>query len=211
LILSPNKIKKKLSEGIPGQAAQYLMAPEGRERPDLNNFSEEGLLQSAVMLLICYDEQNQLFIPLIERCKDNSIHAGQVSLPGGKVEPTDVSYHAAALRECFEEIGIDVTAIEILGQLTKLYIPVSGFMVQPVVGFCKVPNAEFVINKMEVKTMVKLPVGDLLNEQIIGRGVFESGAEKIIKAPYYEVAGYRVWGATAMILSEFKEVLRSIF
>lgn len=202
-----NKIKLKLKETLPGQDAQYIMAPMRREKNDIKKLGEKDFKRSAVMLVICSDEKNNLFIPLTQRYSYTGAHSGQISLPGGKVDEDDLNFTNTALRECFEEIGIENDKIEILGNLTPLFIPVSKYLVEPVVGFCSLKNVAFSKSEREVKKIVKFFLSDLMNENIIKTGLIETTNGEKIKAPYFEVEGLIVWGATAMILNEFKTIL----
>lgn len=203
-----NNIKQKLKEPLPGEAAQYLMAPVDRER--IRDYGDQSKFKpSAVLLLLCCDENNELFIPLTERFAYDGVHSGQVSLPGGKFDESDKDLIATALRECDEEIGVNEN-IEVLGALSMLYVPVSNFLVQPVVAYCSTQNVFMSPNVREVKHIVKLYLKDLLDEKIVMVGdisIYNGGK---IKAPYFETGGLKVWGATAMVLSEFKVLLKTI-
>jgi len=204
-----NKIKQKLNADLPGENAQFLMAPLERRRMNVENFTGSDFKRSAVMLVLCRDENDNLFIPLTERFAYDGVHSGQVSFPGGKFDDGDLNYEHTAARECFEEIGI--ANIEIIGNLTELFIPVSKFLVHPVVGYCSEKNTELRKNPREVKAVLKLFLNDLMNENIVKSGLVKTRNEQKIQAPYFEVEGLKVWGATAMILSEFKTVLKTIF
>jgi len=203
-----NKLKLRLQQPLPGQDAQYLMAPVDRERFDPEVLKVKNYRPSAVMIVFCEDAQGDLFIPLIERMAYNGVHSAQIALPGGKFEDTDVNLEQTAIRECFEEIGLK--DIEVIGQLTQLYIPVSGFLVQPFVGICPVADPAMINQQREVKAIVKLKLGTLMSNDSIKKGIIETAQKMQINTSYFEVETYKVWGATAMMLSELKEVLRSI-
>ncbi|MBA3662789.1 MAG: CoA pyrophosphatase [Bacteroidetes bacterium] len=203
-----NNIIQKLKEPLPGETAQYIMAPS--ERGKLADYGDASKFKmSAVLLVICRDEDNELFIPLTERFAYDGVHSGQVSLPGGKFEPADGDLTATALRECEEEIGLKDN-VQILGTLSRLYIPVSNFLVQPVVAYCTSPHVFMTPHVREVKQIVRLYLDALMDEALVKDGmitVFNNGKRK---APYFEIEGLKVWGATAMILSEFKVLLKTI-
>lgn len=203
-----NRLKKALEQKLPGQDAQYLMAPLNRERIELKLQRSEEYKPSAVMILFCKDEEGHLFIPLTERMTYNGAHSGQVSLPGGKYDTADGDLSETARRECYEEIGVN--ELEILGKLTELYIPVSGFMVQPFIAYCKIENPVMTHHQREVKNILKLELDHLLNDSSIKHGTVKVLENLKIKTPWFDVQGYRVWGATAMILSELKELMRTI-
>lgn len=203
-----NRLKKALEQKLPGQDAQYLMAPQNRERIERELMKTGQYKPSAVMILFCEDEEGRLFIPLTERRTYDGAHSGQVSLPGGKYDAADGDLSETARRECYEEIG--VSELEILGKLTELHIPVSGFLVQPFVGYCKLKNPEMIQHQREVKQILKLELNHLLDDASIEQGTIEISGNLKIKTPWFDVQGYRVWGATAMILSELKELMKTI-
>jgi 8-oxo-dGTP pyrophosphatase MutT (NUDIX family) len=204
-----NKLEQKLKEPLPGEEAQYLMAPVTRARFEAKAHDETKFRLSAVMVLLCINENNEWFIPLTERFAYGGVHSGQVSFPGGKYDPSDKDLVETAIRECYEEIGVK-EGVEVLGKLSRLYIPVSNFMVQPVVGYCNVKDVFMTKHVREVKHIVKLKLNDLLDERIVKTGSIPLQNNTKLKAPYFEIEGLKVWGATAMILSEFKAVLKTI-
>jgi len=208
LELNVNKLKAALEGPLPGIASQYQMAPVSRPKFDIENMPEDQYRPSAVMILFCMDEQGDLFIPLIERMAYKGTHSAQVSFPGGKYETEDENLQNTAIRECFEEIGLK-DEIDVIGKLTRLFIPISGFLVEPYVGICKIKNPLIIPHEREVKSVIKLRPEQLLDDAIIEEGVVPAGDYKI-KTPYFLVEGNKVWGATAMMLNELKTVLKVI-
>lgn len=198
-----------MQQTLPGEEAQYRMAPLHRQRIEVETLQVEQYRPSAVMIVFCEDEDGELYIPLIERMSYNGAHSAQISLPGGKYDPKDLKHEQTALRECFEEIGI--SDIEVIGNLTKLFIPVSNFIVYPYLGVCRIKSPVMTIDKREVKTLLKLKVNDLMKEDTIEKGSIELFSNLVIKTPWFNVEGHKVWGATAMILSELKAILKPIF
>lgn len=196
-----NKLREILLKPLPGEDVQFRMAPEHRSR--ISQTSATSFRPSAVLILLCYDKQG-IFLPLIQRHAYQGAHSAQVSLPGGKFEEKDEILEVTALRECREEIGIE--EVELLGRLSPLHIPVSGFLVQPFVGICRQPSPVFMPELREVAEILALRPEDLADNKITGSGLIELGPELTIQTPWYEVQGKKVWGATAMILSEFSEL-----
>jgi 8-oxo-dGTP pyrophosphatase MutT (NUDIX family) len=131
-------------------------------------------------------------------------HTGQVSLPGGKVDDGE-TIETAAVREAEEEIGVDPATVEVLGRLTPLHIPVSGFLLHPVVG-CTSVRPAFQRAEWEVARIIEAPVQLLSDPRVVKREMrtrIVNGQSIDIDVPYYDIDGEKVWGATAMVLSEF--------
>ncbi len=193
-------IGKRLQERLPGLEAQIRMAPSKRFAiPD----PPDPLLSAAVLILLFPDDESWRFF-LTERTHGVEHHQGQISLPGGAREK-DESLEEAAIRETQEEMGISETP-EIIGQLSKLHIPVSGFEVSPFVGWL-LARPEVEPNNVEVARVHEVTLADFLATECHKweKRTFRSIE---IDVPYFELDGVKVWGATAMILSEFRQVLQ---
>ncbi len=191
-----NKLKRKLSLPLPGRAAQQPMAPSLR----MNHGNSRVLAQAGVMLFL-YPKDNEWNLAFIKRQEYPGAHSGQISFPGGKADVLDSSIQHTALRETEEEIGVPASQINILGSLTKLYIPVSEFEVYPFVGFSQA-LPQFKIDPHEVQYLIQIKVNDLLNPAIrLERPYTQHDLNGTI--PYFDLQGHEIWGATAMILNEF--------
>lgn len=201
------KLKDRIKQPLPGQEAQYLMAPLHRARIETETLKVKEYRASAVMILFCENEEGHIYIPLTERMSYKGAHSGQISLPGGKFEEQDMDLEKTAIRECYEEIGIN--DLEIIGKLTEIYIPVSKFLVQPYVAICRQKNPTMIIQEREVKSIVTLEMETLLKAETIESGRIEAMHNMIVTAPWFNINGHKVWGATAMILSELKELIRT--
>jgi len=196
------ELQKYISSQLPGFSAHQQMTPEGR------SMQYDPLLpprKSAVLLLL-YPQNNQVFIPVIKRPEYDGIHSGQMALPGGKFEELDGDLIQTALRECCEEIGICSPPIEIIGPLSEIFISITNMLVLPVVGrMNEVPN--FIIDPVEVAGLYPITITDLLNPEFKKKECWNiRGTE--VDVPYYLLNNQKVWGATAMILSELEYLLR---
>jgi len=197
-------LEHRLKNNLPGQNAQYKMAPAARI-PLANSVNS----REASVLILIYKHDQELWTFFIRRSVYPGIHSGQVSFPGGKRELTDESAEHTALRESYEETGIDCGKVRIIGKLTPLHIPVSNLDVLPFVGY-SATQPVFSISKREVEYIIRVPLKVLLKENIITETDFDINGE-IVRVPGYVFDNEYIWGATAMILSEFIEVAKTIF
>jgi 8-oxo-dGTP pyrophosphatase MutT (NUDIX family) len=162
---------------------------------------------AATLLAIYPDDDGRLVVPLTVRHAALRSHAGEVSLPGGAVDPADASLQAAALREAWEEIGLEPSAVSILGELDDVWIPVSNYELRPVVG-ALAARPTLVPHDAEVASIVELPLTALFDPDVLGEEEFESRGFRIV-AGAYRYGGVRVWGATALTLGMFAHVLEA--
>ena len=202
------QIRTRLAQPLPGRAAQYRMASMRRLEELGTHPTPPPDARVACVLHLLHWHGEQWRTVLIERSLNpQDRHSGQVSFPGGRYEPGDSTLADVALREAQEEIGTLPDQVEVLGRLTELYIPVSNYVVHPFVGRLLGPPA-FVPQPGEVAHILTpaLSVFDVSGNQkkkdiTVGQGFM------LKEVPYFEVDGRTVWGATAMIMSEFMEVL----
>ena len=192
---------------MPGAEAQRIMAPANRlATPEyLKNLSAQPRL-SAVTLLLFAAQNNSPSLLLIERPVYEGVHSGQIALPGGKMDDSDESLEHTALREMKEETGFDGD-VEILGKLSDVYIPPSNFLVTPFVAYTN-SRPVWKPDQREVASLIEAPLEFLNDDLLIGEGEFITSGKYKVKAPYFIFQGHRIWGATAIMLSEFREILR---
>jgi 8-oxo-dGTP pyrophosphatase MutT (NUDIX family) len=198
------KIKLALENKLPGAEAQYKMAHLFRRQ----HFDTPENAKKAAVMLLLFPKENILHTVLIQRTStnENDQHSGQVSFPGGKFEKTDLDYAYCAKRETFEEVGVPIENIGILGALTELYIPVSNFLVFPFVGFLE-KEPQWKEQKSEVVEIMKIPISHFFQEDNKKNTTLKIKDFVMEDVPYYGVNGKIVWGATAMILSEFCDLI----
>src|SRR5512135_275213 len=191
------KVEKGLWAPLPGIPAQLAMAPEPRTGHKAY-FEVEDTCRKAGVLLLLYVKDGRLSVLLTRRTERVNHHRGQISLPGGERHPGE-SLEATALRETVEELGLDLAAVRVLGRLTPLYIPNSNFCVYPTVAFVAGPLA-FHMQPEEVAEVIEAPLDHLADPAHRKRETWSYGGRDH-EVPFYEFAGHKIWGATAMVLA----------
>lgn len=200
-----SKIKKN---ELPGLEAQLLLAPDFRKETLRNYFNLEKAKKAGVLILFYPDIKNITYFVLILRKSYKGVHSGQVALPGGKIEKNDRDLVHTALRETEEEIGVDMSTIQVLKPMTELYIPPSNFLVKPTVAMVDY-LPKFIKEETEVEVIIPVKLGDFL-ELKPRHGMINTsyvGNKQVMSFP---IKGYTVWGATAMILSELQVMFKNI-
>lgn len=174
--------------------------------PELRLENQLGEYRNAAVMILLYARAGSWHTVLMRRPEYVGAHSNQISLPGGKFESGDAGLRATALREIREETGIDDGLIRILGNLSPLHIPVSGIEVLPVIGYYP-SEPDFQPDPSEVAYLIEAPLAALLDPGNT-REKFRSILCKLVRVPYFQIGEEHVWGATAMILSEFLEIIR---
>lgn len=193
-------LKNRLNQSLPGRDAQAEMSPsvERIKKPASKD------ARVACVLALFYPKDNKLNMVFIERASNNpnDRHRGQIGFPGGKLEDSDVSLLAGALREAEEEVGVKSSDVQVLGGLTELYIPVSNFKVHPFVGYLPY-TPTFIAQESEVKEVLEIPFERFLNDSVRKRKDMKmSNNFTLPQVPYFDVKEQVIWGATSMMLSE---------
>ncbi len=200
-------------EQLPGREAQLAFANKRAGKiGHLLELSENPVLAGTLCLLFpSATDPNALDFSLIERTSlyPNDPHAGQISFPGGKMEDSDKNIEETALREAHEEIGINATDVTILGRLSQLFISVSNYLVHPHVGYLDY-RPSFTLQESEVASILTPSLNSLLNPDNIKHRDIAVRGMTLKGMPYFDLEGKVVWGATAMMLNEFRIILQEI-
>lgn len=204
-----NHIPKIAKVTLPGESAHFKMAPpERREKMKSIDFTVVTPRMASVMMLV-YPNNGVANLALIQRNSYKGVHSSQIAFPGGKVEPDDETKLFTALRETEEEIGIPASAIELVCPFSEVYIPPSNFCVSPFLGYC-LETPVFVPDPREVAAMVEFPLSEFLDDKNVLVERMATSYSESIDVPAFKVGEHTVWGATAMMLSELKEVLKMV-
>jgi 8-oxo-dGTP pyrophosphatase MutT (NUDIX family) len=196
-------LRARLTQPLPGAAAHLAMA----SRPARDDWRPDDLpsrAHRAAVLILLYPGPRGVTLPLTVRHSDLPHHPGQVSLPGGRIDVDESAEHAA-LRETHEEIGVGADQIRIVGALSTLWVVVSNHIVQPYIGIAAA-RPDFVLATREVEALVETTLAELVDGTNVKHETRQRDGRDVL-VPYFDMAGHRVWGATAMILGELRALL----
>jgi 8-oxo-dGTP pyrophosphatase MutT (NUDIX family) len=201
------RLTKRLAEPLPDADARRRFAP----RPPRGNWDPSRIpdtARQAAALLLLYPHADRVHVLLTERHADLPHHPGQISLPGGRVDPGE-SPRETALREAREEVGVDPSQVRILGSLSPVFVFVSNFAIHPFVGISEA-RPSFTLAPKEVEALIEVPLDHLRDPARLHWGTrTRDGVSG--EFPYFDVADRQVWGATAIILGEFACLLDADF
>ena len=202
------KLGERLKLPLPGLGSQLMMASKKRLQFPFATASMRKAIPSGVLILLYLQDGDMHFV-LMRRPDYGGVHSKQISLPGGKFEPGDRDLIQTAIREAKEEVGIDPSAVKLLGTLTPLYIPPSNYIVTPVVSWTET-KPEFTREPREVDEIIEVKLDDFLNDKYVQTKRIRLFMGIAANFPCFFIDGNVIWGATAMILSEFRVILKEI-
>lgn len=201
-----SQLAHALKHNLPGERAHLPLSPLHRPVTSevIQNLTE---YKESAVAVVLFEVEKIMHCILIQRTEYTGKHSGQISFPGGKKDPEDTDLLATAKRECFEEIGVDVSDSDYLGKLSNVYIPVSGFLVEPhVFYYPEVPA--FVQQEREVASVFTISLEELLAHDVIGEMKVETENALVkLKVPCFKIRDKQIWGATALILNELREAV----
>ncbi|MCF8715028.1 CoA pyrophosphatase [Joostella atrarenae] len=195
---------------LPGQESHNKMAPLIRTQLlKEENYKKKDPRKAGVVCLFYPDEHLHTKLLLILRKTYNGVHSNQVGFPGGKVELSDKNIEETALRETWEEVGVSPKKIQLVKKMSEVYIPPSNFIVQPFIGIAE-SELQFVLQEDEVEDIIEVPFLDFMNDDMLFEENLTTSYAKNIDVPAFKLNDYTVWGATAMMLSEVKEMFKKL-
>ena len=202
LKLNPDDLRIALQHPLPGLAAQLRLAPA--YRVESLRLTPPDDARPAGVLVLFYPHKGEWYFPLMKRVEDGLVHSGQISLPGGSQEAGE-TLHETALREACEEVGAACSGVEVIGELSPIYIPPSNFLVTPTVGYTPT-RPDFHCDPREVAELIEVPLAVLFDPTVVKHEPWPLRG-MTVEVPFYQIGSHKVWGATAMILSELSMLL----
>jgi len=207
LISLSERLSKRLHQPLPGSIAHEPMraTPVGPIRP---KFEHQLPPKPGSVLILLYEDEGKIKFPLTKRPEYLGAHAGQISLPGGKAEPGE-SYIQTALREGEEEIGVHSGELKVIGRLSDFFVIPSNFLIVPVVAY-SLEKPLFVPQESEVVKILEGNLDDLVRDDAVQTKEILAAKMYPMLAPHFLIEDEIVWGATAMMLNEFRMVVREV-
>jgi 8-oxo-dGTP pyrophosphatase MutT (NUDIX family) len=201
------RLSERLKLALPSALAHDPLRaiPVGRVIP---KFEHKLPPRPGSVLILLHEVDGRILFPLTKRAEYNGAHSGQISLPGGKADPGEDSIDTA-LREAEEEVGVPRESIRVIGRLSEFFVIPSNFLVTPVVATVDTP--EFSPDPYEVVRILQCDIADLIREDAVRVSEILAAGAYRMQAPHFEIEGEIVWGATAMMLNEFRMVLQEIW
>lgn len=195
---------------LPAETSQFKMSPPFRgELVSRYKEAMKNARRAGVLAMFYPDSSYQTQLALILRKTYKGVHSAQIGFPGGKYEDDDKTLKQTAIRETFEEIGVEKHKIEVIKQMTEVYIPPSNFYVQPFIGITH-QTPKFIKQEDEVEDILEVALHHFLDEKNVVNKVVVTSYTTKIEVPAFELNGHVVWGATAMMLSEIKDILNEV-
>lgn len=201
------RLAVRLQAPLPREAAYQRVKVK---RPDGGtiSFKEQEIKKEGAVLIAFYEENGQLYFPLIQRPTYDGVHSGQIALPGGKKEESDRDLIQTAIRESYEEVGIDPAKVEVIGTLSSFYVGASNFQVLPVLAHLQ-EKPLWKPEPSEVDEIIESPLEAFLRPDAIKEKTLNIRGFSMM-APYFDVKGKVIWGATAAMLSELMMIIEEI-
>lgn len=201
-----DELQQLFQNGLPGEEAHLEFSPIRQKSSEALKIAKS--VKDAAVAIVIYSANNELFSLVIERQTYDGTHSGQISFPGGKVEHSDPSLLQTAIRECYEEIGIQLEESNFISELTSVFIPVSGFHVRPFIFHLDHEPNNFILSEREVVRVAPISLSALTKDENVIIKNLSVGNTVLQNVPHFRFNDIEIWGATALMLNELKQLLK---
>jgi 8-oxo-dGTP pyrophosphatase MutT (NUDIX family) len=207
--LTKQYLTDKIKGSLPGMDSHLKMAPPQRLESLRNGLDQKENAQKSAVMMLFFVEDEDLKMIVIRRSNYVGIHAGQIAFPGGRHEEEDGNVEVTAFREIEEEIGIKRDKIELLGRLSDIYVPPSNFLISIFVGFLD-EKPVYQRQEREVAEVIEIPLREFFDSNVIKtKDFYVNSLKASANAPYFDVTNAEIWGASAMVIQELLDILKS--
>ncbi|TSJ40186.1 NUDIX hydrolase [Fluviicola chungangensis] len=196
----------KFKKELPGEKSHFAFMPS---RGSSMEQIRRGITfrDAAVAIILFHDEAGKLCTIVTRRQEYDGSHSGQISFPGGKKELDDTNLLDTAIRECYEEIGVHARNFELLKELTPLFVPVSQFLITPYVFYSPNKSFDYMRSEREVAAIYELDLLALYASEVVRIDIPIQADLTMKNVPHFKQGDILIWGATALILNELKDIL----
>lgn len=196
----------KFENELPGEQSHLAFMPfRGSSQEQIRKGVD--FRDAAVAIILFHNEAGKLCTIVTKRQEYDGSHSGQISFPGGKKEPDDANLLDTAIRECYEEIGVHARNFELLKELTPLFVPVSRFLITPYVFYSENKTFDYMRSEREVAAIHEPDLLELFNSEVVYLDLQITSDYTLRKVPHFKQGDILIWGATALILNELKDIL----
>ena len=203
------QVSKIKNLNLPGQTSQFKLSPPFRKELENENKDKMKHAKKAGVMALFYPKNNETYLVLILRKTYKGVHSAQVGFPGGRYEEDDDNLEFTALRETYEEVGVPINVVEVLKAMTPLYIPPSNFTVASFMAITH-QTPTFIKQEDEVEDVIEVKLTDFLDDTNTTTAKVMTSYNVKLEVPAFTLNGHIVWGATAMMLSELKDLLKIV-
>ena len=197
-------LEQLLKKDLPGDASHQKMM--SYKRSSVNEVLQKNNYRESAVLLLFYPFEKELYLSFMLRPTYDGVHSGQVCFPGGRKEKEDENLLQTALREAREELNIKAENVKIIGELSRIYVPPSNFLIQPIVGYSQ-QRPDFIAEVKEVEAIIEVPVKEFQKSSSLQKAKVTVQNNVELEVPGFYYKNHLIWGATSMILMEMLDIL----
>ena len=202
-----HNLQQLLKNELPGESSHQKMM--SYKRSSVKEVLQKNNYRESAVLLLFYPFKSELYLSFMLRPTYDGVHSGQVCFPGGRREDEDENLLQTALREAREELNIQSENVKVIGELSRIYVPPSNFLIQPIVAYSQL-RPDFVAEEKEVQAIIEVPVKEFQKSNSLQKAIVTVQNNMELEVPGFYYKEHLIWGATSMILMELLDVLEEM-